>query len=144
MNQNDILTRLLAPGVVGEVLEARRIFIRGLVLDMVIGVHAHEQVRTQKVAIDVDLFLGGEGASDGLEIGDGFVGADRAKAPDRGLANELKTAELAIAQLCPKLCLGRDELRTQSTRSVCSPRLGTTHDGFTPMSSLTPRTCPSP
>ena len=57
MNQNDILTRLLAPGVVGEVLEARRIFIRGLVLDMVIGVHAHEQVRTQKVAIDVDLFL---------------------------------------------------------------------------------------
>ncbi len=57
MTHSDLLAAMLAPSVAGDTLEARRIFIRGLVLDIVIGVHAHEQVRTQQVAIDVDLYL---------------------------------------------------------------------------------------
>ncbi len=57
MNEIDLHARLLAPARAGDMLESRRIFIRGLVLDLLIGVHAHEQVRTQKVAIDVDLYL---------------------------------------------------------------------------------------
>ena len=43
--------RLRTDGVV------RRLFVRGLVLDANIGVHDHEKGRTQRVNIDVDLYL---------------------------------------------------------------------------------------
>ena len=37
--------------------EVRRLFVRGLILDANIGVHDHEKGRTQRVNVDVDLFL---------------------------------------------------------------------------------------
>lgn len=49
--QADLTHRLLADG------DVRRIFLRGLSLDMRIGVYAHEMGATQRVSIDVDVYL---------------------------------------------------------------------------------------
>lgn len=49
--QDDLAHRLLADG------DVRRIFLRGLELDMQIGINAHEIGCTQRVNMDVDVYL---------------------------------------------------------------------------------------
>ena len=111
MTQNDILAGLLTPGAVGDVLEARRIFIRGLVLDIVIGVHAHEQVRTQKVALDVDLFLepGPPPVHDAL---DEVLDYDQVRERVREVAlNERFKLQESLAERVAEVCLAISGVR---------------------------------
>ena len=37
--------------------QCRRIFLREVLLDANIGIHAHEQIRAQRLAINVDMFV---------------------------------------------------------------------------------------
>ncbi len=43
--------------VEGGAAEVRKLFFRDLALDIAIGVHAHEQGRTQRVHLNLDLYL---------------------------------------------------------------------------------------
>ncbi len=111
MNENDLHARLLAPGLVGDVLESRRIFIRGLVLDLQIGVHAHEQVRAQKVAIDVELYLepGPPPVRDALvEVLDYDQVRERVR--EVALAERVKLQETLVERIA-EVCLAMDGVR---------------------------------
>jgi dihydroneopterin aldolase len=55
----------------------RRMFIRDLVLDATIGVHAHEHGRTQRIRINLDLAIEDEGAlAPVLQLSRAGVGRD--------------------------------------------------------------------
>lgn len=51
---SDAIAAHLVEGGAGEV---RKIFFRDLALDIAIGVHAHERGRTQRVHLNLDLYL---------------------------------------------------------------------------------------
>jgi dihydroneopterin aldolase len=82
----------------------RHVFVRDLIVDCVIGVHAHEKDRTQRVRINVDLGVseGGQSHNDRLEnvvCYEDVVTRIRAIVAD-GHINLVETLAERIAEVC--------------------------------------------
>ena len=82
----------------------RRLFVRNLIIDCAIGIHAHERGRRQRVAIDVTLDIANPDASHRDQIGevvsyDDVVAGIRAIVAE-GHINLVETLAARIADMC--------------------------------------------
>ncbi len=82
----------------------RRLFVRDLIIDCAIGIHAHERGRRQRVAIDVTLDIADPDASHRDRIGevvsyDDVVAGIRAIVAE-GHINLVETLAARIADMC--------------------------------------------
>ncbi len=100
---------LARAGAAGK-FESRRIFIRDLTFDCRIGIHDYEQNRTQKVVVNVDLFVGAAQGDAGDEISRGLdydvVRGDIVAAVGARHFNLQETLVEKIADVC----LAREEV----------------------------------
>lgn len=91
----------------------QRVFVRGLRLDMEIGVHGHEHGRTQPVVVDVELDVEGVGAerlADTVNY-EMVVTAAREAAVGHTLLVE------AFAERLARACLGDERVRRARVRA---------------------------
>ena len=104
MNGADLFSRLAWQADGGRLLELRRIFLEGLALDCRIGIHDFERAGSQRVLVDVELFLEPPAAIGHDDIGQvldyDFVRREaQAFAAGRRIALQETLAE-AIAEFC--------------------------------------------
>jgi len=90
----------------------RHVFLRDLVLEASIGVHAHEQRRQQRVRINIDLAVSDEGEAEralGRENLESVVDYQRVAATVRAIvrAGHIRLAE-TLAERIAAACLGLD------------------------------------
>jgi dihydroneopterin aldolase len=96
--------------VEGGAREVRKIFFRDLALDIAIGVHAHEQGRTQRVHLNLDLYLSDAATPKADRLSEVFD-YDRIRAGVLGLvANRHINLQETLVDEVADLCLNYDEV----------------------------------
>ncbi len=87
-----------------------KVFLRDLVVDTAIGVHAHEQGRTQRVAVNVDVFLVPRVAPHGDKLDNVFDYDQLRNGIEELAARPHINLQESLVDDIMTLCLGFDEV----------------------------------
>lgn len=94
----------------GDWRPGHKVFLRELVVDTAIGVHAHEHGRTQRVAVNADVFLAPRGQPHGDDLHNVFDYDQLRNGIEELAARPHINLQETLVEDIMSLCLGFDEV----------------------------------